>query len=419
MNAPHPPRAEDPATPPSARTEVEHAIARRALSDRITAVTALAAGVAHELNNPLAYVIANLGFLAEKASRVVELLAGEPHTPEDLELAGQLAEALRETRTGTDRMRAVVRDLATFARPEEEWPSRVDLQPILDSCLNVAWSEIRRRHARLVRDVEPLAPVLADPGRLSQVFLNLLLNAAQFLPDAAPGAHEIRVVGRTLADGRVAVEVHDTGAGIAPEHLPRIFDPFFTTKAPGRGTGLGLSICHAVVSGLGGAIEVETAVGKGSCFRVLLPGIRPEARREAEVATSLALTPGARVLVVDDEPLVGSMLRRTLAEHDVTVVLNGEAALERLRAGERFDVVVADLIMPGMSGMELYGAVRARHPALAPRFVFLTGGAFTPEARQFLETERVEWLEKPFDVAVLREAVARRAGPLAPDGAKV
>ncbi len=258
---------------PTARTEVEEAIAQRALNDRVSAMSALAAGLAHELNNPLAYVTANVGFLAEKAARVVELLSGAPHTPEDVELAGQLADALRETRAGTDRMRAVVRDLATFARPDEETARPVDLRPILESCLNVAWPEIHRHRARLVRDLEPLPPVLGEPGRLSQVFLNLVLNAAQALPEDQPDTHQIRVVSRTRDDGRAVVEVHDTGCGVAPEHLPRIFDPFFTTKAPGAGTGLGLSICHAVVTRLGGTIEVETEVGKGSRFRVVLPAL--------------------------------------------------------------------------------------------------------------------------------------------------
>jgi signal transduction histidine kinase/ActR/RegA family two-component response regulator len=402
---------------PEARSEVEHAIARRALADRITAVTALAAGVAHELNNPLAYVTANIGFLVEKSSRIVELLAGAPHTPEDVELASQVSEALRETRAGAERMRAVVRDLATFARPEEDQPRPIDLRPILDSCLNVAWPEIRRRGARLVRDLEPLAPVLGDPGRLSQVFLNLVLNAAQSIPDGHPGEHEIRVLSRTLCDGRVSVEVHDTGAGIAPEHLPRIFDPFFTTREPGAGTGLGLSICHAVVAAMGGAIEVDTVVGQGSRFRVLLAGLAPDAARRAGLPTPPP-TPGrARVLVVDDEPLVGTMLRRTLTAHDVTVVHDARSALDRIVAGERFDVVLADLLMPGMSGMELHRTVSQLHPGLARRFLFLTGGAFTPEAREFLETEGVEWFEKPFDVATLRAAVARRVAPARPASA--
>jgi CheY-like chemotaxis protein len=308
-------------------------------------------------------------------------------------------------------MRAVVRDLATFARPQEEQPRPVDLGAILVSCLNVAWPEIRRRGARLVRDLEPIAPVLADPGRISQVFLNLILNAAQAIPDGQGGEHEIRVVCRNVADDRVSIEVQDTGAGIPAEHLPRIFDPFFTTKAPGLGTGLGLSICHAVVTAMGGTIEVDTAVGMGSRFRVVLPGLATEAARRAGTPTQPPAPRRAQVLVVDDEPLVGTMLRRTLAAHDVTIVHDARAALERITAGDRYDVILADLLMPEMSGMELYETATSLNPALARRFVFLTGGAFTADVREFLDGHGVEWFEKPFDVPALRAAVARRVAP--------
>jgi signal transduction histidine kinase/CheY-like chemotaxis protein len=395
---------------PEALAEIERAISRRALADRLTSASALAAGVAHELNNPLAYVTANLAFLADRMARITDLLAGAPRSPEDLDLATQLAEAMREARSGAERMRAVVRDLKTFARVDEQHSRLVDLRPLLDSCLNVAWAELRRR-AQVARDLEPVAPILADEGRLSQVFLNLMLNAAQSIPGGRPEDHEIRVTTRTLPDGRVAVEVKDTGAGIAPEVLPRIFDPFFTTKGPGRGTGLGLSICHAVVRSLGGDIEVESAVGKGSLFRVILAPARAADAVQAGFPTPPPGPARARVLVVDDEPLVGTVLRRTLSDHEVTVVQTARAALERISAGERFDVVLADLLMPEMTGMDLYRAVQGRDAELARRFLFLSGGAFTAAARAFLETEPVECVEKPFDLASLKAAVARRIAP--------
>ncbi len=397
-------------TRPEARDEIEQAIARRALADRLASATALAAGVAHELNNPLAYVSANLAFLAERTARIVELLSGAPRTPEDAELVTELADAMREARSGAERMRTIVRDLKTFARADDERRRPVDVRPILDSCLNVAWGEIRRR-AQLVRDLAPVAPVLADEARLSQVFLNLILNAAQSIPGGRPEDHQIHVVTRTRPDGRVAVEVRDTGAGISPDHLPRIFDPFFTTKDPGGGTGLGLSICHAVVTSLGGTIDVESTVGKGSAFTVLLAPLTSDAAIEAGFPTPPPAPRRVRILVVDDEPLVGTVLRRTLSEHDVTVLHSARAALERLERGEAYDVIISDLLMPGTSGMDLHRAVAARDPDLARRFVFLTGGAYTPAARAFLEREGVEWLEKPFDPAALRAAIARRAGP--------
>ena len=254
---------------PQARLALERAVSRRALADRLSSVTALAAGVAHELNNPLAYVTANLAFLAERTGRLVALLSGAAPHPEDADLVGQVHDAMREARSGAERMRAVVRDLKTFARGEEERCRPVDVRPVLDSCVNVAWTEIRRR-AQLVRHLEPVPPVLGDEARLSQLFLNLVLNAAQSIPEGRPDDHEIEIATRTRPDGRIAIEVRDSGSGIAPGLLPRIFDPFFTTKSPGCGTGLGLSICHAVVCAMGGEIEVESTVGEGSTFRVLL-----------------------------------------------------------------------------------------------------------------------------------------------------
>jgi signal transduction histidine kinase/CheY-like chemotaxis protein len=392
---------------PEALAEVERAISRRALSDRLTSVSALAAGVAHELNNPLAYVTANLAFLADRMARVADLLAGAPRSPEDVDLATQLVEAMREARSGAERMRSVVRDLRTFARVDEQDPRPVDLLPLLDSCLNVVWAELRRR-AQVARDLEPVPPVLADEARLSQVFLNLMMNAAQAITRGRPEEHEIRVATRTRPDGRVSVEVKDTGAGIPAEHLSRIFDPFFTTKGPGRGTGLGLSICHAVIASLGGEIEVESTVGKGSIFRVILS---PAGSGDAARVGLPTPPPGparARVLVVDDEPLVGTVLCRTLSDHEVTVVHSAREALDRIARGERYELILADLLMPEMTGMDLYQAVQGLDATLARRFLFLTGGAFTAAARAFLDSEPVECVEKPFDLAALRAAVARR-----------
>jgi nitrogen-specific signal transduction histidine kinase len=386
------------------------AIARAALADRISVASTLAAGVAHELNNPLAYVTANLAFLAEGASRMVAILRGASPAPEDADLASQLQDAMREARTGAERMRAVVRDLKTFAGGEEDRLGPVDLRPVLDSCVNLAWNELHNR-ARLARDLASTPPVLGNEGRLAQLFLNLIVNAAQSIPAGRPEDHEVGISARTLADGRVSVEVRDTGCGIPPADLPRIFDPFFTTKPPGSGTGLGLSICHAIAAASGGEIQVESAPGRGSTFRVLLaPAARPEPE-PSRVAGAAPPRPRARILVIDDEPLVGKVLRRTLPEHDITAVESGAAALARLSAGERYDLVLCDLLMPGMSGMDVYRELARQHPSLAGRVVFLTGGAFTASAREFLERERVECVEKPFEVAALRAVIARRIAP--------
>ncbi|ACG75553.1 multi-sensor hybrid histidine kinase [Anaeromyxobacter sp. K] len=384
--------------------------ARLALADRMVSVGTLAAGVAHELNNPLAYVIANLSYLDEQLTVLAPRVAAAGSSREP-DLASALLDAVHDARDGAERMRVIVRDLKTFSRPDEEHAGPVPLGPLLDSCVSVAWNEIRHR-ARLLRAPTDVPPIQGCQARLGQVFLNLLVNAAQAIPEGHVDEHQIRVSARALPGGQVAVEVSDTGSGIAPEHLPRIFDPFFTTKPPGVGTGLGLSICQSIVSAMGGEIQVETVLGRGTTFRVILPASGPDEASASGVGTAQpAPRVRGRILVVDDEPLVGTVIQRALqGEHEVTVTSSARAALARVAAGERFDLVLSDLLMPEMTGMELYRALRERAPELASRVVFLTGGAFTAAARSFLEQEPVECVEKPFELETIRALLARRLG---------
>ncbi|XXF74966.1 ATP-binding protein [Myxococcaceae bacterium GXIMD 01537] len=245
-------------------TERKQMHARLLLSDRMAAVGTLAAGVAHEINNPLAFVLSNLSFL----TREVEGLAHELPP-------GRLVEAeevLREANEGANRVRQIVRDLKTFSRMDEESPVTVNLQAVLESAITMARVEIRLR-ARLVRDYADVPFVEGSEGRFGQVFLNLLINAAQAIPPGEPDRHEVRVVLRSDGE-RVTAEVHDTGEGIAPDVIDRIFDPFYTTKPVGEGTGLGLSICHGIVTRFGGDITVSSELGRGSTFRVSFPVAR-------------------------------------------------------------------------------------------------------------------------------------------------
>ena len=377
---------------------------RLQLADRMASVGTLAAGVAHELNNPLAYVMANLQFLGD------ELRSFEPHLAET-PIASRLRvaeEALREAHEGASRLRVIVRDLSTFSRGESESKGPVDLRPVVESSLNMALNQIRHR-ATVVRDLQPVPRVSGNAARLGQVALNLLVNAAHAIPEGNAAGHRIEVRTR-YQGGLVTFEVADTGGGIPVHLLGRIFDPFFTTKAPGLGTGLGLSICHSIVTSMGGRIEVDSTPGKGTTFRVLLPPTE-EVSPAAPPPKPQPLRVRARLLVVDDEPLVGIALRRALSkEHDVTVLQGARPALARLQAGDRFDALISDLLMPDCTGMELYEALLVQQPELARRTLFLTGGAFTDAARQFLERPGIRSLEKPFDVEVLRVTVRSLLG---------
>ncbi|WP_426748844.1 two-component regulator propeller domain-containing protein [Myxococcus faecalis] len=249
---------------------------------RMAAVGQLAAGVGHEINNPLAYIVSNLEHASEESDMLARELGETRAAGTRLREVGQ---ALREALHGADRVRRIVRDLKTFSRPDDEKQGPVELGAVLDSAVKIAMGELRPR-AKLVRDYGDVTWVEGNEARLAQVFLNLLINAAQALPEGRAEQNEVRLVTRGGADGWVVAEVRDTGSGISPESLGRIFDPFYTTKPVGVGTGLGLSLCHAYVTAMGGTISVESELGKGSVFRVSLrrarapgAGVAVDARR--------------------------------------------------------------------------------------------------------------------------------------------
>jgi PAS domain S-box-containing protein len=392
-------------------------------SDRMASVGMLAAGIAHEINNPLSYLMANLEMVAKDELAALARLGLPPHAMETL---ARITEMVGAARDGAERVRRIVRDVKTFSRVDDATRERVDVREVIDASLHLVDNEIRHR-ARLVREYADVPPVLANEARLGQVFLNLLVNAVQALPPRSSGENEVRVRTFTRA-GRVVVEVSDSGEGIAADVLPRVFDPFFTTKAVGVGTGLGLFVCQGIVTSLDGTLGVESRQGEGTTFRVDLPAcevapiladLRGPARAafaplRAPLPRGQLTTRRGRVLVIDDEPCMGRALIAALGEeHDVRFATSGREAFEMLAKDDRVDVVLCDLMMPGMTGMELWGLVTRERPALSGRFVFVTGGAFTPQARAFLEEEgsgapRHPRLEKPFDVAELRAIVKAR-----------
>jgi signal transduction histidine kinase len=230
-------------------------------AERMASLGTLAGGVAHEINNPLACVLSNLEFMSRGLCEV-----------EDVAPPGWLAETrqvIGETFKGAERVRRIVQDLRTFTRPSNK-VGPVDMQQVLDLAITMASSQIQHR-ARLVRDYFDVPPVQGDASRLGQVALNLLVNAAQAIPDGKPTENEVCVVTRMDGAHRVVFEVRDTGCGIPLEIRRHLFEPFLTTKPVGKGTGLGLSVCHGIVTSLGGEITVESEVGKGSTFRVSIP----------------------------------------------------------------------------------------------------------------------------------------------------
>ncbi|MBA2664012.1 MAG: response regulator [Bradymonadaceae bacterium] len=392
-------------------------LAERMRMDRLVTMGTLAAGMGHEINNPLSYVHTNMDFAQNTLTETIETLekvhAGEKALSKH-EMA-TLIESLRESRMGLDsglegtaRIRDVVRSIQSFSRLDEGESALVRIEKPLEFSIKIAQSEMRYR-ARLVRDLQVTPLVEANESRLGQVFLNLLINAAHAIPEGDPDANEICVSSR-IANGWIVVEVRDSGSGIPNHLMRRVFEPFVTTKSNGQGTGLGLAISKSIIEGLGGRIEVESELGKGTCFRVLLPEARAK-NSDKQVKKDTAPRAGrARVLVVDDELRVGASLRRVLSgEYEVEVATSGQSALEMLKAGPAYDVIICDLMMPEMSGIDLHNRLEKSGSPYVQRMIFMTGGVFSTHEQLFLRGLKQSWLSKPIDIGELKHQISRRA----------
>jgi PAS domain S-box-containing protein len=386
-------------------TERKRMRAKLIVSDRMASLGTLAAGIAHEINNPLAYVAGNL-------EAVAETFQSTHHQPSHADCV-EMSAAINDARDGAERVRRIVGGLRSFSRSEEEKRTPLALVDVLDAAIRLTGNELRHR-ARLVRELGPVPLVVADDGRLTQVFINLLINAAHAIPEGHSDDNCITVRTRTDDAGRAVVEVADTGKGMAPEVQARVFDPFFTTKDVGEGTGLGLSICHGIVSGLGGQISIDSAPGRGTLVRVVLPAKpRDVAPAPAPVAVSEPVAAGNdqrrhRVMLIDDELQVVQTTERLLRkDYDVTVAVCGKDALALIAQGARFDAIISDVMMPNMTGIDLFEELRRMAPDQAQRVLFLSGGAFTAQTRERLDQLGVPQLEKPVTAKQLRDCVLR------------
>jgi signal transduction histidine kinase len=369
---------------------------RVVVSERMASVGQLVASVAHEINNPLAYIAGNVD--------VVCRALGDRGDPRD----ESFVEALEDARLGVSRIEVIVRDLRTLSRVDDDNRASVDIAEVVETALQMANNQIRHR-ARIVRRFESRPRVLANEARLTQVFLNLLLNATHAIPEGRANDHAITIGIQVGPTGRALVDVQDTGSGIAPAHLERIFDPFFTTKPLGAGTGLGLSICKGIIEKLGGTITVTSVLGRGTSFIVELPvASDAPAPRRAETVQPPSVT-RRRVLVIDDDPHVRRWLERALRrDHDVVMaasVAEATAAID----GPAFDVILCDLMMPDRTGRDMHEIVKQRRPELADKIVFMSGGVFTPALESFLASVSNARIEKPVALRELRDTIERVA----------
>jgi len=376
------------------RSEMQERVVR---TERAASMGSLAAEMAHEINNPLTYVIGNLELLqAEQAP-------GETDDTESREGENILSEAIE----GAHRVAALVKDLKTFSHSGEERVEIIDLGKAIDRATKMTGNEIRHR-AQLEVECPSGILILGNRGRILQVLVNLLTNAAHAIESGFSESNFIRITVQRR-EGLVLLEVTDSGSGIDPEIAERIFEPFVTTKGVGFGMGMGLSITRNVLQAMGGTIEVAHSSPEGTTFRLTLqPNVEEseeasDPHGEAE-AVSARKDSRLSVLIIDDEERVLAYLESALSHHDVSVVADGPKAVDRASTGD-FDVVLCDLMMPRMSGMEIYSELKERNPNVAARMLFMTGGVFAEKVAGFLETFPGRWIEKPIDIAELESRI--------------
>jgi len=369
---------------------------RLSQSERLAALGQLSAAMAHEINNPLQFVEANL----HEVRRLWER-----------DLPPDVVSMLDDVRDGISRIANITRDLGTFTRIDRDKIERVDLDEVVERACRMARNEIRHR-ARLTLSLASRRQIAADRGKLTQLVTNLVVNASHAIVEGHADVNRITVSTRKQG-GALVLSVEDTGSGIPPELVKRIFEPFFTTKPAGRGGGLGLAVCSEIVRLHGGTISVDSELGRGSRFDIHLPfdnGLMParEASSPAAAVPSApsALGPRARLLLIDDDALVLRGLKRLLSSrHDVITALGGQEGIELLREDARFDVVLCDLMMPMVDGLAVHRAIEQGAPHLLERVVFCSGGAFTPRAKDFIASAANPMLRKPVRGAELFDAI--------------
>jgi CheY-like chemotaxis protein/two-component sensor histidine kinase len=363
-------------------------------SEKLTAMGSLLAGVAHELNNPLAIVMGRASLLEEKTE-------GTPLH----------ADAAR-IRDAAERCGRIVRTFLNMARSRPAQHAPVQLNDLARAAADMLGYTLRSHGIEVdLRLAADLPEVQADGDQIGQVVLNLIVNAQQALAQHG-GPRRITVLSGLDGPRSVFLRVADSGPGVPAAVRDKIFDPFFTTKADGMGTGMGLSVSRSIARDHGGDLVLEdTATGARFALSLPLRAAAPVAAPEATPVPEAAAGP-ARLLVVDDEAEIAELLRTLLegAGFEVASADAGAVALELLDTA-RFDAIVSDLRMPDMDGAALWRAVRERHPALATRMVFVTGDTLSPQARQFLDASGCQRLDKPFSRDDLLARVHRALRP--------
>lgn len=371
-------------------------------SDRLAALGQLAAGVSHEINNPALYISANLDQLRRFVGRIRD---GELEGQDLQDAAVEMLSMIDDSREGFRQIKAITRDLRSFARVSRDTAELCDVNEAVRSAVNLTGAQLRHV-AKLELDLQELPPIAAERAKIVQIFVNLLINASQAIADAETTGHRVRIRSRREAD-ELVIEVSDDGPGIPDDVRARIFEPFYTTKPAEYGTGLGLAVCRDCVELHKGRIEVESELGRGTTFRVVLPfetGL-PIASVPPARSSVAHMAQRPRVLLVDDDRMVRRSLRRSLsAQCDVVEASGGADAIRLLGEDDGFDVIICDLMMPDVDGADVLARLEAERPSMVGRLVFISGGAFTVRGRSILD-RGCRVLGKPIEERELLDVV--------------
>ncbi len=363
------------------------------ITSRLAAVGEMAAGIAHEINNPLTGV---LGF--------AELIMEKDDIPDDIR------ENLMMIADGSQRVANIVKRLLTFARQSKPVKTLANLNELIETTLKLREYVLKTNSINVVTRFDPELPwSVIDPGQLQQVFLNLIVNAEQAMKKAH-GRGTLTITTEKL-DNMLRLSFQDDGPGITKENMRHVFEPFFTTKAPGEGTGLGLSLSRSIVLEHDGEMSVESEVGKGATFIVELPMVEALSAEEETATPTPEVKPLAaqnnKILVVDDEPTIRELLEKVLTRmgHKVDVTADAGTAMDKIYAGEAYDLIITDVRMPGMNGIELYSRILEKSPEMKNRTIFITGDVMGIDIRTFLIQNKLPYIAKPFDIVLLKEKI--------------
>jgi C4-dicarboxylate-specific signal transduction histidine kinase len=363
------------------------------LTDRLAVIGTIAAALSHEVNNPLFCVSTSLIAIAEQLSAVSEQV--------------QVHQLIDEALAGIQRIEHTLADLRSFSRATGDGPSSVRVTQVLDASIRLASNEIRHR-AQLVRDYRSDPFVVADESSLAQVFLNVLISAAQSIPEGDASSNLLCVAVWNQGD-TVQIEISDSSKGSANERLNCALDPDSDTVERLR-SGVGLYVSQQLVACMGGEMSAASTERGGNCFRMSLPIVPYAEQRPVLPPLKLVRSRTLRILVIDDEELVVRALSRSLVGHAVTAVTSGREAIDLIRSEAPFDLVLCDVMMPDLTGADVYDAVRAQQAGAEKRIVFVTGGAFTRNAHEFLKSVPNRRIEKPFSRASL-DAIINEVSP--------